>query len=699
MTRTRRSFLLGPLGLFVLLAAIGAAWVAVAPWFDLEQELGLAWLYPARGPVAAPKDVVVISLNLDTARRLGLPDRPAEWPRSLHAELVRDLTAAGARVIVFDISFEKPSARPEDDVAFGAAIRDSGRVLVTESLRREAIAVSELAKNAPSVIVDRRGQLVPEIDGAVRGRAPFVVPKAARVDSYWAVRPGGWDIPSLPLLAWRVFNARQDAPPGSLGAAASAAGSGAPGDPAETGLLNLYGPPQTITTVPLHAVIAAMREGRDAGGSGEAPAFRDKAVFVGFSATSPEEQDRLRDDYRTVFSRSDGLNTSGVELAATAFANLLEGRALHEVAPGVRLAVVIAWAALLATVCIRLRPALALLVSALAAAFYLAYAYRQFSVDAVLWPTIVPVAVQMPIAFLVGVWLHYVVTHRERLAVQRALGYYVPKPLAEQFAHDADALSTSRVVYGSCLATDVSQYVSIAEHLDPAQLGRLLNDYFAQLFVPVERSGGTVMDVVGDAMIAVWSAPEADVDVRRRACTAALTIVAAVDRFNARAPGAPMLPTRFGLHSGPLLMGNVGASTHYEYRAMGDTVNTASRLEALNKKLGTRLLASAATLESLDEFARRRLGIFLLAGKDASIEIFELLDAGRAEPALSDAHARFAEALAHYESARFDVAMRAFEALLVDRPEDGPTRFYLERCRSLLQSDAAQREEPTPIRA
>ncbi len=90
-------------------------------------------------------------------------------------------------------------------------------------------------------------------------------------------------------------------------------------------------------------------------------------------------------------------------------------------------------------------------------------------------------------------------------------------------------------------------------------------------------------------MLAVWATTEPDLSLRSRACLAALDIASAVDRFNA-ASGRLALPTRIGLHSGQLLLGSVGAMDHYEYRAVGDIVNTATRLEGLNKHLGTRLL-------------------------------------------------------------------------------------------------------------
>ena len=132
-----------------------------------------------------------------------------------------------------------------------------------------------------------------------------------------------------------------------------------------------------------------------------------------------------------------------------------------------------------------------------------------------------------------------------------------------------------------------------------------MNRYYGVLFEPVKQHGGLVQDVVGDSMLAIWATTEPDASLRNRAMVAALAAATAVDRFNA-ASGRFALPTRIGLHSGRLLLGSVGAIDHYEYRAVGDIVNTATRLEGLNKHLGTRLLVSAEVLHGLEDLINSR---------------------------------------------------------------------------------------------
>jgi adenylate cyclase len=208
-----------------------------------------------------------------------------------------------------------------------------------------------------------------------------------------------------------------------------------------------------------------------------------------------------------------------------------------------------------------------------------------------------------------------------------------------------------------------------------------MDDYFAEVFRPVRQRGGTVLDVVGDGMLAIWTSPTAGVEYRRDACHAALGIAASVDAFNADAPPDRVLRTRIALHCGELMLGSFGAADHFEYRAVGDIVNATSRIEGLNKMLGTRALASEAVLQGLDEFAVRPVGTFVLAGKSQPLALCELMGL-RADEDSQQARLRerFAEALVAYIKGDCRTAGRHFGAIVADFPVDGPSIFYRDRC-------------------
>ena len=218
--------------------------------------------------------------------------------------------------------------------------------------------------------------------------------------------------------------------------------------------------------------------------------------------------------------------------------------------------------------------------------------------------------------------------------------------------------------------------------MEPQEHGSYINDYYAAVFGPVRHHGGIVSDVIGDAMLALWATAQPDATRRQQACLAALEIAGAVERFK-QASETSQLPTRIGLHAGRMLLGNVGALDHYEYRAVGDIVNTASRIEGLNKFLGTRLLASDAVVHQLDGFLSRELGVFVLAGKSTPLVVHELLC--RLEEAQSQQRelcALFAEALRAYKSQRWEEAMEKFAEVIghASAGEDGPSLFYRQLC-------------------
>jgi adenylate cyclase len=463
--------------------------------------------------------------------------------------------------------------------------------------------------------------------------------------------------------------------------------------------LNFYGPPRTVTIVAYADALAAARaasssaaRARPAGGA----SFHDKAVFVGFAPATAGAQDRLRDDYRTVYSQADGLDLSGVEIAATAFGNLLDGSSLRLLALPVQAAVVGAFGLVLAALCRLLRPLPAAFAVAGVVAVYLAGAATAFG-DAALWlPVVVPVGLQAPVALLAGVWLRYRDTRREREIVKRAFADFLPSSVVDELVADPGALEQrSRVVFGTCISTDVEHYTTLAEQLKPAALGALMNEYYAQLFVAAERRHGVIVDLVGDATMTVWVGTPSEERARREACLAALEMAEAVERFNAAHGSAGSLPTRFGLHAGELLFGVVGASGHHEYRAVGDIVNTASRIQNLNKVLRTRILASEATVRGLDDLVVRRVGSYRLVGKVQAVPVVQLVGrVGTVGAATRSLCARFEVALQAYAERRWREAGAAFEALLREHPADGPCLWYRDACARLVADPPGPGWEP-----
>jgi adenylate cyclase len=197
--------------------------------------------------------------------------------------------------------------------------------------------------------------------------------------------------------------------------------------------------------------------------------------------------------------------------------------------------------------------------------------------------------------------------------------------------------------------------------------------------------------IVGDAIIAFWGAPTAMPDQTDRALKAVLECRDTLATLNQTwgVQGLPELPTRFGLATGPVVVGNMGAPTRLAYTVLGDTVNLASRLEALNKVYGTRILVDIGARQAGgDGFAMRHLDRIIVVGKTQATDIFELLGETGKVPAVKLAAARRYEAA--WDQYRLGEFRQAWDALAGFEAEFGVDPA-VERLRQMCQ---AYRERP-----
>lgn len=259
-----------------------------------------------------------------------------------------------------------------------------------------------------------------------------------------------------------------------------------------------------------------------------------------------------------------------------------------------------------------------------------------------------------------------------------ALSRYFSPNLAERLAYGAEALELAgqrREV--TAVFTDIAGFTSLAETLDPFVLGELLNDYLNGMTAVVFAHEGTVAKTVGDAIHILFGAPGDQPDHAERAVACVLALDAFAEGFRATwvARGVAVGPTRIGAHSGPAIVGNFGGGRFFDYTAYGDTINTAARLEAANKHLGTRACVSADLAQRVEGFSGRPVGALMLRGRSEALPAFEpLRPEAMGEPATQAYLAAF-EALEAGESA----ALPAFAALLGSKADDALASFHLKR--------------------
>jgi adenylate cyclase len=199
----------------------------------------------------------------------------------------------------------------------------------------------------------------------------------------------------------------------------------------------------------------------------------------------------------------------------------------------------------------------------------------------------------------------------------------------------------------------------------------------------VFETGGTLIKYIGDAVFAIWGAPVRTEDHAARACRTALAMARMDAEQGDSADPASRLRTRIGVHTGRMLVGNLGSAQRFDYTAIGDAVNLASRIEGLNKMFGTRAIVSGEALAAAGGgFVARRLGRIRVVGRTEPVALFELLAAEGvpAIPGVPDPE-RFEEALREFERGAFEGAADRFrEIVRQSEGGDGPSELYIRLC-------------------
>ncbi len=718
-SRPKKSLLL-----FVVTIVIAAGLSLLPGIHEGEEDLGLSWLFHARGVRPAPPQVVVISIDKSSSGHFNLPNLANKWPRSLHTRLLDKLSQAGAKVIVFDVHF-KEQKQAQQDLELAQAIKNAGNVVLFEFLQKQVVETQDSRGLASQFIIDELIPPFPALANAAVALAPNPLPKVpVKVSQFWKFVPEAGDVATLPVLAYQLYRPEQlmlfikvleplidtklsryyqddiinkkmlpelmkvvhelflqkpDLRQQVLKAIESTTAAKTNKQQMRKLLelysgrasqyINYYGPARSITTIPYYEVLESDQH---------QAMLKDKLVFVGFSEHRQWEQ---QDGFYSVYSSKEGLDISGVEITAVAAANLLEGIAVKPMTLGMHMLML-----LLVTIVLVLIYKIAHgiwlpVMLMVAGGLYFLMSLQLFASSGLWLPLLVPLLIQLPLVMLLGMIWNYQDLNRERKNIQRAFGYYLPETEVNRLARDVSAHGLGgQLMHGTCLSTDAQQYTRLSEKMSPQQLSDFMNAYYDSIFRPVRESAGIISDVVGDSVMALWASTSENLQQRQQAVTAAIRIIDSVAEFNQQHPGDE-LPTRIGLHYGVMVIGNVGAVDHYEYRAVGDIVNTSSRIEGMNKYLGVRLLASADVLEGLQGIEKRFVGRFILKGKTVDLALYEIAASdGDDSSARSLLWQQFSGALTLFQQGLWQDASAAFALILKDYADDGPARFYYQYC-------------------
>jgi adenylate cyclase len=210
----------------------------------------------------------------------------------------------------------------------------------------------------------------------------------------------------------------------------------------------------------------------------------------------------------------------------------------------------------------------------------------------------------------------------------RTFGLYVPIELVRQILQSGVSPTPGGERRNlTVMFSDIQDFTSIAEVLEPEDLTKLLSEYFEIASRAIHGNGGSINKFIGDGVLAIWNAPKIIENHEVHACRCAIEFQNLLSLFNKRqqSKGEPPLNTRIGIHTGIAVVGNVGTAERLEYTALGDMVNVAARLEQLNKNYGTQILVSSTVKAAVaDTFNLRPMGEVSLKGRKQPVQIFEL---------------------------------------------------------------------------
>ncbi|MCB1139870.1 MAG: adenylate/guanylate cyclase domain-containing protein [Leptospiraceae bacterium] len=252
--------------------------------------------------------------------------------------------------------------------------------------------------------------------------------------------------------------------------------------------------------------------------------------------------------------------------------------------------------------------------------------------------------------------------------------------------------------------TDIRSFTTMSEGMDPATVVHILNEYLDRMVRVVFEEEGTLDKYIGDAIMAFWNAPLNQTDHATRAVRTGLGMLHELHQLHEKwkDEGAPMLRMGVGIHTGEMIVGNIGSNMRLDYTVIGDNVNLGSRLEGITKTYGVDMLISEATQKAMvaeesDTLPCRLIDLVAVKGKSIPIAVYEPLPAegGQRVKSMTNAvyAARFNEAFDHYRNRRWDEAIALYESFLADESEnlprpgpDHPTTLMIERCKQYKAS-------------
>lgn len=676
---------------------------------NLETQFGLEALFWLRGVRQPPKEVFIVTMDEDSDKEYQIGANPIKW-RDKHAGLIQELKRQEVALIVFDLYF---GASQSYDSILANAMSEAGNVLAGECLQTNESGWGEcgeppgqtLPKHSPIQIINYP---TPKLAKSMLDHGLFYLASSGGdnvIRQSWTFLNSPIDRPTLPVLSWFHYLYQK----GSLQKIVQPsiplsdwlsekrrncrtnANESTKNTPSKSNLesrindlicqgnsryLDFYGPPKTFRMESYSAV----REGR-------VTDLKNKIVFVG---KVPVNNPSQNDSFNTPTTHKNGSLMVGVEVMATFLANLLEDREIKHPLPTVLVMVIFG---VIVSYLVTKFPGLrGISVSFIFSAAYTWMAVWCFKDSAMLLPIAVPLLLQQPITCFISLyWLGLDLKKRnEQLTAENSslLKKYLEQAQEEKsfsFCLSEEGIPATQEFDGVCLATDIEGFTPFSQKTESKELFEILRLYYKAIGAVVSSHGGKIVNIAGDGMIAIWvdsSIPNQQLE----ACLATIKIEKEVEKLNAPFD-RNKLRTRIGLHKGKFTVG-ILLSHLKDENCIGDTINTASRIEGVNKVLGTKILASASIISYSSTVTYRPVGTFILKGKeDEPIDLIEIIGIqSEVDKNKKTLCKKFSKGIKAFRKGQWGIAQTIFSALAKTHGGDGPTKYYLDKTKAYQEN-------------
>jgi len=665
-------------------------------------------------PERADTNVVMIAIDdgslkfVEENLRQGWP-----FPREFYAFITEYLTEVGAETILFDLLFDSPDFDRADinseasDGHFAEAIAGSGRVFLSSILLSET--ETEIDGTFPRNAVELEDRDDYHLSRWAGGHTPLpkfsrnaagtgVINLTKKGDSIVRDLPGFYEMqgqvyPNLAMQVWLNTQISHPEPEGKKRWVSAELLHPFRMTPNGYIALNWYGKGD-INGVFRYRSFQELIQSVSAYYNDGEPAiphefFAGKHVIIG--ATGAGLMDLKSSPYTW------GL--PGMEIWATALSNYLNQDFIRHTAPGQDLLILFLISVVVILVVMRMRSGTSTLIVLIVFALYFAAGFQLFGAYRIQIDYIAPL-LAFVVTWLYSLTLGYVMEGKQKKELRLIFNSYLHPDLVDKIVSDPDLIELGGEEYeATVMFSDIYDFTTHSEGTRPRTLVGYLNEYFHDFTNSILDHNGLLDKYTGDGLMAIFGVPIARDDHALLACRAALAHRDYSQKFQARyeaktatKPEVFHLGTRLGINTGQLVAGNIGSQRRMEYTAIGDTVNLAARLEAVNKIFGTYIIISESTWYHVkDVLLCRELDLITVKGKSEPTRIFELAgvigepndEAKR--PLINE----YKAALALYRSQRWDEAEAIFSKLSKAPSGDNAAVTMLERC-------AYYRKHPPP---